>query len=355
MWRYTLLGKHSNRTPLSYTPYQLIIGNNGLKLAHKVEINQGPDVLIFGHKKDFEREIDSIQFAKKVNPDVKIILLSEEPFWDSIWDVNFFEKRNYFFIEDITFEYHALNHTTTKIFNFVHIPYFITTNLNYLARYNLLFSRNSSLEKEWFAKHWKTAPYDAAFFAEKRLADKFSVDYPTQDVRGLCQYRSVLTRDYQGSNVLRIGRGWKSGELRQNIPDWHLDKITQLDEQVKFISALENTHQPSYITEKIFDAYATKGIPLYYASQNHRIFNIIEEGSFINLYGLNTVESLEKIKSFCINDNFLKKYISTQNFLKRLFSDSSIIKEERERISLEIDKEVLNILNPSGHIRWSSR
>ena len=66
-------------------------------------------------------------------------------------------------------------------------------------------------------------------------------------------------------SVIREGKGWHSDQPRQSLPDWHLDKLVQLDRQSLFVSALENTLVDHYLTEKIFDAYAVLSVPLYAA------------------------------------------------------------------------------------------
>lgn len=344
MWRYTLLGKYSNRTPLAYDVYKHAIHKKTLINAKEVSINNGPDVLILGHIKDLDNEIDSIRFAIKINPSVKIIIISEEPFWDSVWEENFFIRKKTYTHEKCEFNYFSLNHCTSEIFTFSKIPYFITTDDNFITHYRLAFARNIALSKDVLTKQWNNSSYEAAFFAIKRMNDKFNVKYPEQDIYGLCTYRSIITQMYKKPTVLRVGKGWKSGPMRQEVPDWHLEKIAFIDKKVKFLSAIENTHQINYISEKLFDAYATAAIPLYFASEQHRVFDLVPQGSFINLFDTDPEGAIEKINSFVISDDFIEQYLDAQKRLNRLFQDTATLAEERDRVCHQINTEIYSIL-----------
>ena len=98
--------------------------------------------------------------------------------------------------------------------------------------------------------------------------------------------------------TLREGQGWRPGAKRQALPDWHLDKIAALDMRCKVVSAYENTHQNAYISEKIFDAFVTGGVPTYYAGPNHRVHDLVPEAAMINTYGLSAKEAAAKIAGF---------------------------------------------------------
>lgn len=338
---YSLIGKHSNRTPLSYPAYFPYLAGK----LRRVALDDAPDVLVFAYVQDFSSAVESIRKARSKNPNVKIVVVSEEPFWDSLWSGDFRKKRTSFTLGKEEIEYTALNHQNCSIFEFENIPYFITTEDRYIARYAFMFRRNAAKSVRDLLDGWKNAQILSSFFAEKRLDEKFDIYHPDVNMHGLCRFRSQLALRLPEGEAVRVGRGWGSGRLRQKLPDWHLEKLSALDGRVRFASALENTHQKSYVTEKIFDAYAVSGIPLYVASGDHRVFNLIGGRSFVNLYRLTVEESFEKMMRFSASAEFAESYLEDIRRLGNIFSDSHLLHFERARLVSDLIVELEKALN----------
>ena len=338
---YTLVGKHSNRTPLSYPAYFPYLAGR----LRSVSLDEGPDILVFAYVQDFSSEIELIKRARQKNPNFKVVVVSEEPFWDSLWSGDFRKKRTSLTVGGEELEYTALNHQNCSVFEFSKIPYFITTEDRYIARYAFMFRRNGFKSVRDLLAGWRNPEIFSAFFAEKRLDEKFDVFHSDVNVRGLCRFRSQLAIRFPGEKAVRVGRGWGSGKLRQKLPDWHLDKLSALDGRVGFVSALENTHQHSYVTEKMFDALAVSGIPLYVASENHRVFDLLGRDSFVNLYGLSVEEAFEKVMSFRADPEFAESYLESMHNLATLFSSAVTLDIERQRLVTELMGEIEEVLN----------
>lgn len=79
----------------------------------------------------------------------------------------------------------------------------------------------------------------------------------------------------------------------------------------KFILCLENSKQDGYITEKIFNCFFAKTIPLYWGANNINLF--INEESYINI---ENDDWLNKVKILNENENEYDKFI-----LKNKISD----------------------------------
>src|SRR5687768_668792 len=135
MWRYCLSGKLWNRTPLAYPAYQFLLGHQGLALGEAITLEQGPDVLIFTHAYDIAAASDQIAKAKKINPSIKIVLFSEEPFWDSVWGGDFYKPIQKIDVHGQSIDCHVINHVTSDVFAFDKIPYFVTTQDSFATRY----------------------------------------------------------------------------------------------------------------------------------------------------------------------------------------------------------------------------
>lgn len=333
-----LMGSHSHRTPLSYPEYRKIFK----QYVQYVDQAELADIVIFAYVLDLIDNAEELSLLVKKCPHLHLAVVSEEPLWDTTNSGDFTKKKNIHFSERYQLKYYVLNHLTSSIYDFQYIPYFLTTSDDYYVRYSMLFKRNSLLSSTQIKAIWREASTKVAFVAEKRtLVEKYSVKYPDIDIYGLSIYRSQIAEAYQKKGAWRIGEGWGTTVKRQRLPDWHLDKLATLDKNCYLVSAIENTHQANYVSEKIFDAYAVLGIPLYWASENHQIFRIINREAFINLFGLKIPEALETLARFKENDDFTDTYRETLTKLAELFSSPSRYVSER----LNFAKRVVEELN----------
>lgn len=339
-----LYGKHSNRTPLSYSDYHALFA----KYFEYVDDPHQADFIVSGFNLDFRNNMEFVETVKKNNPHVKFVVFSEEPLWDTIWSKGFecVNAKLSVKVNDkvLDLDYFAFNHITTNIFDFNKIPYFLTTEDKFFIRYSYLFNRNKKRNKASWKNLWNHSQISHAFFAAKRLGEQY--DYVSKDhaILGLSKYRSSLAEKLSGRCIVREGNGWGTDDKRQDLPDWHLDKLIELDQSVCVVSALENTHVHNYISEKIFDAYAVGGIPVYYASSTHKVNDIVNASAFINLFGLSVDDAVNKVQSFNLErDDFLDAYVETQNTLAQLFCSPQFYVEERNRVVSETVKYFANL------------
>ncbi|MDO6838031.1 glycosyltransferase family 10 [Paraglaciecola chathamensis] len=297
-----------------------------------VEDIENADFVVLGFMENLNGLHEKISKARKVNPDLKVIVISEEPLWDTVSGGDFQSKSTQAEFGGSLIPFFNLNHVTSSIFDFEYIPYFLTTNDEMFARYGLLFSRNRLLSGTKFQQIWQMSKEKTVFLMQKRLESLYSVKYPDDDIYGLSQLRCKYAIKNQGDNVKILGPGWEDKGRRQELPDWHLDKISRFDRKVNIMSAIENTHLHTYITEKIFDAFAMCAIPIYYAAKQHRVFSVVEDKSFINLYGSNINASLPSFIHLNHNADFVERYVITQNILAKMFSNPFYLHLERLRV-----------------------
>lgn len=330
------MGRRSNRTPFFYPEYRLLFQRH----FHYVVTPEEADVLVFALAVEIRDEIDDVQQVLSRNPDVRLVVISEEPLWDTLWGGNFTSKQVTIQIGEYDYRLTVLNHFTTKIYNFEKIPYFPTTNGDFFARYSTLFNRNRQYTVAELLALWEKAPIRAAFYAERREEPIHDFQFPEFDVMGLSRYRTVVAKGVQGDGVVRVGHGWGSTIHRHKMPGWHLDKLAALDRQAFMISGIENTHQWNYVTEKIFDAFAVLGVPLYFAGPTHSVMRLVPPGSFINLYGLSANEAIEKICTFEPDRVFAECYLETQARLAELFSNPMHLVQERKRVVAEVVSDI---------------
>lgn len=336
MVRIHLKGQRANRTPLSYPAYRTLFRRH---LSY-VDTPEKADLLVYSCFMDIRDESRELETLLSLNPGLKLVILSEEPYWDALWSEDFSLRQGELSLGSGSCPYVFLNHCTTRIYDFEKLPYFITTENTYFTRYSYLFSRNSARTAADLSSLWAKAPIRAAFYAEFRDGRQYDVYFPRQDVWGLSRYRTLLAKGMTGPGVIRVGHGWEAPYWREYLPDWHLDKLAALDQQSFLVSGLENTHLWNYIAEKLFDAFAVLAIPLYFASPLHSVKRFVPAEAFLNLYNLPIGQAIAKIASFHPDRHFVDTYLEAQSQLAGMFSQPADLAEERRRVVAEVVAEL---------------
>ncbi|MEZ5997564.1 MAG: exostosin family protein [Hyphomonas sp.] len=327
--RVHLFGRHANRTPMHYEPYRRLFARH----VDYVDDIWKADTAVTGFDLDIRSSVADLAKKTMIRPEMQFLVVSEEPLWDTVWSAVLTEKSGIAGSGAGAIPYTVANHVNSNVFAFDRLPYFITTEDKFFQRYALQFQRNAAMSADEVLSVWRSAPIRAAFYAERRLEDRFDLYHPELAVRGLCAWRTRVAEGVSRGPVLRVGQGWNSDAVRrQSLPDWHLDKLAALDRQALIVSGLENTHQPDYITEKPFDAFAVLGVPLYYAEPRHRIHEICPAGGFLNLYGHSEQQAAALVDAFEPDAAFARAYLDTQKALASLFSDPETLNRERARV-----------------------
>lgn len=299
-----LRGHHANRTPLAY-PHLAPLWSDHLTLT------EGPaDLEVYGHSRDI------------ITPQGNSVLLSEEPFWDSLLSPAPLAGA-------ITLQgqrIHQLNHHTSAIFAHDRIPYFVLTDPCYINAYQMLFARNAALTAADWQAHFAARAVDTVFMAEHRITAVYDFGIPEGDISGLCAWRTRLALAAPG-RVQRQGAGWPGSGTRFDLTDWHGDKLMQMDNHTRIFSAVENTHQPAYLSEKFFDAFAVGARPLYVASPAHSVHALgLPPESWVNLHGLTSDQAAAHMPTG-EDINFFQNYVHAQTLLRDLFIDDTVAAE----------------------------
>ena len=328
--RVCLFGRHSNRTPLSYEAYQ----HHFEQHVSFVDSPREADVCVSGFEIDFTGAQDALRQARRDNPDLRLLVLSEEPLWDTVWTRDDRAETGKLESPGLPpLSYRIVNHQNSDVFDFSAIPYFITTRNSFIARYAAAFSRNGALGPDEVLERWSRMKVRSAFYAEKREDPRYDFRREEGDVYGLSVFRTRLASSVRREPCIRAGKGWDTDGPRQAICDWHLDKLARLDRQCLLVSAIENTHVKSYITEKLFDAYAVLGVPLYFASADHDVTRLVEAGSFLNLFPMEGAQAARRVDEFEPDRAFAEAYVRTQKRLGGLFGDHRLLEQERQRVA----------------------
>lgn len=336
-----LMGQHANRTPIAYDAYRPFFEER----IERVERAEAADVLVLGFSADLRDNISEIEAARAANPRLSVAVLSEEPLWDTVWTRQFTDRTVRLDPKGVRVDLVQLNHFTTEIFDFVRLPYFVTTADDFIARYITLFARNRAVRADALIESWRKAPVRAAFYAARRPADHYGPRFPERDVEGLSRFRTDLAERVVGDGVLRVGFDWPGMGGRRTLADWHLVKLADLDRRTFVASAIENTHVRSYITEKLFDAFAIQAVPLYCASPGHRVRELVDMGSFVNLFGLSPDAAAATVAGFVPDRAFAELYRETQDRLFRLVSSPEVLAAERDRVAAAVVRELSSLVS----------
>lgn len=341
--RVFIYGRHKTRVVLNYEAYAPYFRND----VERVDDPKQADFLIVGFDTDLVQNSEEILKFVDQNPSLRLVVLSEEPLWDSIWSKQYKQKKSRLVIGGRELPVTTLNHVTSRIFDFDKIPYYVTTRDVYAQRYASLMGRGSDDAPSELLRRWSAAARQYASVAERREGDQYSVREPALDLVGLCSYRSELASALKARGGLCLGKGWHGDAPRQALPDWHLDKLAQLDGQVFRLSALENTHLNNYITEKIFDAFCVGAYPVYYAGKGHRVRELVADSAFLNIYDMDAASAAHAVGAFEPGLSDAEAWLESRARIRGLFSQADALVAERARVAVEVKKELREIVNSS--------
>lgn len=335
-----LHGRHANRTPLSYSEYRTFFS---IYFDFTSNIFEA-DVVITGFSIDINGLIEKYGSYLEKNPRIKVLVISEEPLWDLMSPNHPTERYATITYKDVSLSFATANFFNSNIFKFDKLPYFITTESKYAARYafeikkHLVNFNDQILKQDWTEKNKKIS-----FLQQKRQSE---VQYHKEFGEiALSSYRTNLAVLLDESVAEKKGLGWKDGVARQQLPDWHLDKLLTNRGKYPLFSAFENTHVDNYITEKIFDVFMLGSFPLYYAGPSHRVFEFVDEESVLNFYKVNELEAAGVIAQWTPEFVNMEAYYSTLTRLADLFSHPEILHEERRRVALKVANFILSECN----------
>lgn len=188
---------------------------------------------------------------------------------------------------------------------------------------------------------------------------------------GLNKYRISFFKKL--SNYKKVDSG---GKILNNVGGPVENKL-EFQKKYKFSIAFENSSHDGYVTEKIIDAYASGGIPIYWG-KDRNLKKIFNEKSFIYREDFNSDEELiEYVKKVDNDDDLYFKYIKEpmlvddkyvanefiklDNFLDNIFNQP--IKDayrrnnghfvDQEKKGLLIVNKIINVCRP--FLRFKSK
>jgi hypothetical protein len=313
------VGPHAHRQPFAYASLRPL-WEERITLTPDTET---ADIVCFAHPEDARIWPD----LARLSTEKPVAILSEEPFWDSLFSPDPTAETVQLPSHEGEVALWQINHHKSALFDFAKIPYLLQTDPRIGPRLAARFRRNALLDaKDWEAA-FRTRAEKVMFMAARR-DEAFHDILGDGGIIGLSRWRSKLALACRGA--VRLGNGWEGSADRRHLPDWHLDKLVRLDAQTRLLSAIENTHQPTYVSEKIFDAFACGALPLYVAGPGHGIYRLgLPDDSWINLWGLDLPSAVQTIQASVVD---FAAYAEAQRRLAALFSDPAHWLAERARL-----------------------
>ncbi len=353
MIRIFKAGAHIRRSPLSYPALAPLFDSH----IEEAATPDSADLYVFSHILDIEnapRELVE-DWRQRRRP---IVLLSEEPFWDTLWGRQPLARHRLADSPWGRLPVHQLTHHSSTVFRFERIPYYLLTNHRFANAYAAKFARNARQTPAGWRRAFLQRRSDLAFLFERREGAHHSLRWPEGDTVGLCHWRTQIAETCRRGRVERLGRSWQPERpARGQLADWHLDKLALLDGHARAIGAIENTHQPNYITEKLFDAFACGALPAYTASPRHRIHDLgLTTDSWLNLHGLSAAQAAARLDGLDWgNAAWLERtceaYACAQQALSALLGNPRNWLRERARLQAALLAEFRSILD-QGHTAW---
>lgn len=338
MITFFALGDYRHRQPLAYPQ---------IRAQCRAAITLAPDItkadiVAVSHSKDLEKYAPQL---RQLSPDQRLVLLSEEPFWDTVWGQAPLERQRVQQTPQGPLALTQLTHHSSEIYDFEQIPYFLLTASHFRSRYSVWFGQNRRHSPQFWAQHFQQRAGRTAFVMARRTSPRYAVDFPAVGLRSLCNQRTAIAESCQSPKTVYIGKDWQDQPVRQSLTDWHLDKFLTLNRGFGFVSALENTHQANYVTEKLFDAYAVGAVPLYIAGAQHRVRGLAAGKTWINLDQVAASDVPQLLADFAPNLDFCTRYAEQQQQLATLFQNPESFPRELTRLAQALEREFTKVLN----------
>ncbi|WP_150297387.1 glycosyltransferase family 10 domain-containing protein [Salipiger aestuarii] len=327
--RIFVTGRHAHRMPLSYPALRPLFEGRVIRVEDPAEA----DLYVLAHVMDVDQAPRAMieDWRRRRRP---VVVLSEEPFWDTIWGTRPLQREIRVDSRFGALPVVQLIHTTCDIFRFRRIPYYLLTNPRFERAYAAMFARNAARRPEDWSRDWAERRAGITFMFERRPEGYHDVDWPEEDLAGLCAWRTRLAEALPEPLSERLGRSWQGGQSRFDLDDWHADKLARLDGRSRMIGAFENTHQPDYVTEKLFDAFACGALPLYAASPWHRVHELgLPQDSWLNLHDLAPIMAAARILQARPDP---EAYAEAQARLAALMGDAALWAEERAALGARV-------------------
>lgn len=337
MIKFCAIGDYSHRQPLAYVP----IRDHCRGAIRVTDDPARADIVAVAHSKDLDTYAETL---RALSPNQKLLLLSEEPFWDTCWGHDPLTRDLTHPAASGQLRLTQLNHMTSAIFDFAAIPYFLLTDSHFATRYGLWFARNAQIDPAGWRRHFARVSGQGAFMLARRTSPRYEVDFPGHEVFSLCNQRTAIAEACLRPGFAHIGRGWQDAPPRQDLLDWHLDKFLTLKGRFRFICAIENTHQANYVTEKIFDAWAAGAVPLYMAGPGHRVHDLALPGSWVNLIDCPPEEVPATLAAFPQGAEFSETYFAQQRWMAEMFGDRDVWRREFDRLRAALVAEFETVL-----------
>ncbi|MEY8831002.1 hypothetical protein AB9K34_21735 [Sedimentitalea sp. XS_ASV28] len=340
MIRVFTTGRHAHRSPLRYPALADLFRGE----IERVERPEQADLHVFAHSVDIAEAPHAVvaDWRRRRRP---VVLLSEEPFWDTIWTRRPLERHLCLNTGFGALPVVQLSHATSAIFRFRELPYYLLTNNRFANAYRWRFARNARRGAGYWRAHFAEHEAGLTFMFERRPGAQHDVAWPEGDIVGLCAWRTRLAESCTGETVQRLGRSWQGGASRFELADWHFDKLMRLDGATGTLAAIENTHQPDYLTEKLFDAFACGARPLGYAGPAHGVHRLgLPGASWLNLHGLTPAEAAARLRGPFADAAFIAAFHAAQMQLAALFADAGAWVRERRRLKAELLDEFAALL-----------
>ena len=196
-------GGYRNRNPLSYDAIRSRLGDR----VALVDTPADARLLVISHHADFDLFGRQIFEMLAAVPDLRLVLLSEEPFWDSIWMPDPVSRHQSHETEHGVLPYTVLNHVTSGIYKADRIPYFLLTDPRYIAHYRPMTARNAGMSATAWHDHFSNARDDAVFMNIRRTGQVFFTELSRRRYVGVIRISQRLRRAMHWPNRCSQGSG----------------------------------------------------------------------------------------------------------------------------------------------------
>lgn len=287
----------------------------------------------------------------KIPDHVKMFSMSEEPIWDT-YAATSSEQLYDPIIEYQGKKIRVINHFTSNLFDFEHVPHYLTISNIILDHYQQQLDKWNTNSDRQNVEQWRSRQVTiAGMLAKRNTAYDIKTNNTHEESNIIPRVRlAEKIKNTDVFNTLIQGTGWKkqgvdeaSTRMMHSDPyyQWHVDKLTQCSSQTQYLLAVENTCNIDYLSEKVFDAVISMCVPIFYSPPGQlREHNI----KGINLYG-HDLNNTDEVFDYVCQQIQQNKQAHEQYIIDNLHVVQNFLRSIEIKTARECHRRIIRLYN----------
>jgi hypothetical protein len=306
-----LAGAQTAFCPLAHASVRAMIGE---RIAW-TDTPEAADLVILGSRKDLRAQSEALQPLVTRPNGPSIAVMSSRP-----------QRAE----RDGDLPHSLFCPGNSDIFAFRKLPFEVVHDDRSAVRLANLLAFWAAHSAEDMLQNWRNASLSTVLFADEGAGAD-----PAPAPRGvhpvwLTKYRRAVARHVRGKDVLRLGERQIDDTP---APERQLDRLARFSGRVRLLATYEAVSQPDCVSPTLFEAFAIGAVPVCWAAQNHRVFDMVPAAAMLNTHGVDAADAARKITGCAPDRDMARAWLTGCAELARLVGDPQILWAERRYLA----------------------